>query len=423
MSELVNQETVLAPKADVPKSHEGAWDKVELAAAAAFLAFQQSPGNEMTRAYIGTNILAETHNPLLVGAGVGLSTLVIEGASSLPIANVLNNQTETVERIKKRFKKSKDRVGEASKSNRLTDVSLALGVGTAAVVVKRHMQENDRTLKKDRKTIARTAGGIAVFSAGIASLASGGIEYADKVGLGAASEATLDVVSDWKTYAGIFAATQAYSGAKKGIDRVLKNKELSKMDYQAQIVLDKREIQMALDLEQEIWNQKNYGSLDPYKKYLEQSRVFAVFDKGKCLGVTRLFGGTPETPPFIDEMPISDSAVKEDLLEGCQKATVEELGIAAVSKEAPSIKVCIDLWRLAWRDANARGIKTWGIIMEPKRVEIMKKRYGFPFQQISPEIDYQGGMCAAHIMNFEDVHTHMSTERPDYYNWFVKEPI
>ncbi len=184
------------------------------------------------------------------------------------------------------------------------------------------------------------------------------------------------------------------------------------------------ELQRAAKLEQKRWDEKSYGSLEDYKKYKQQSRVFAAFDvNGECVGVTRLFDGFPELPPFIEEMSIDDPQLKADLLEGCRDGTVEELGVAAIDKNAPLIKINTELWRKAWRDADARGIKAWGIIMEPNRVRIMRKRYGFPFEQVGPTVDYQGGDCAAHVMNFADVHTYMREQRPEYYQWFVKEAI
>src|SRR3990167_1557492 len=110
------------------------YNKAELGATAVFLAFQQSPANEMARVYIGMNVLEATHNPLLVGASIGLATLAIEGVSSLPVARSLNRNFETVEKIKSRFKR-----GSTERNNKATDVALALSVGTAAVVIKRQI--------------------------------------------------------------------------------------------------------------------------------------------------------------------------------------------------------------------------------------------------------------------------------------------
>jgi hypothetical protein len=406
--------------------------RTQLGIGAVFLAFQQSPGNEMTRAFVGATVLETTHNPLLVGASVGVTTMAIESASSIPIAHVLNGQSETVGKLKSRFKRA-SKEEDGSSSNKGTDTVLALGVGTAAVLTKRHLQEDDRTLDKDYRTIAKTAGGIAVVSAGVASLAGGGIEYADKVGLGGAAETTVDVMTNWKTYAIAFGGIQAYSQGKKyakkakgkALDKIIKSKELGKVNYTANLVTDEDQIQKALKLEQDVWDANDFGSLKPYEKYIDQSRIFAAFEDDECLGVSRIFAGSPELPPFIEEMEIDDPEVKNALIEGARKGEVEEYGTAAVPQknDLKRHKIFLDLCRLAYRDATARDIKTWGIIMEPPRVRIMNKRYGFAFKQIGPEVDYQGGMCAPHIMDFEEVRQVMSTTKPEYYDWFVNKPL
>ncbi len=186
---------------------------------------------------------------------------------------------------------------------------------------------------------------------------------------------------------------------------------------------EKSDIDAALKLETEIWERKNYGDLGEYAKYLPQSRVFASFDDtNECIGVTRLFAGTPETPPFMS-LPIEDDSLRTSLEHECTEGMLEELGTAAVHEKAPAVKIALDMWRLAYRDARSRGIKHWGIIMEPNRVEVMNKRYGFTFRKIGLAIDYQGGMCAAHLMDLDEVDQHMSQQKPDYYQWFVNEPL
>lgn len=182
-------------------------------------------------------------------------------------------------------------------------------------------------------------------------------------------------------------------------------------------------VEASLTLEQSIWDQKDYGSLDSYKKYLPQSKIFASFDENEnCLGVVRVFAGNPELPPFM-ELPFENDAVRQQLVDGCQSGAVEELGTAAVANDAPVAKVALNLWRLAYRDARMRNVKHWGIIMEPRRVNVMNRRYGFTFTQVGPEVDYQGGNCAVHMLDLEEVDAYMSQNNPSYYDWFVNEPL
>lgn len=410
------------------KSKYGLVDKAKLGMVALSLGFQQSPGNEAARAYIGTNILAVTHNPILVGGGVGLATVLIEGASSLTVADALNSHPEWVGWLKKKMRGDNDDTS-SEKSNRGTDIALALGVGTAAVVMKRHYQEKDRTFQKDKKIIAKTAGGIALFSAGIGMLASGGIEYADKIGLGSESEALLDVASSWKTYAGLFVATQAYKGIKHGVNSGIKRKAVGKQHYESGFLSDGPAIKKALELEQRVWDEEGYGSLDVYKKYEPQSRVFGAFKADQCIGITRLFAGAPELPPFLEEMPFDNPELRTSLLKGAKNGLVEELGTVAIDKKASKelgakrLQVALGLWRLAYRDAYERGIESWGIIMEPERVEKMNRFLGFTFKQVGPVIEYQGGGCAAHLMDLNEVRGNMEATNPNLYGWFVNEPL
>lgn len=182
-------------------------------------------------------------------------------------------------------------------------------------------------------------------------------------------------------------------------------------------------VRQALDLEQRVWDEKEYGSLESYEKYFEQSRIYTAFSEGECIGVCRVFKGGPELPPFF-ELPFYDESTREELVSGAESGSVEELGTVAVDEQkAPLGIVALDLWRLAYRHARDLDVKLWGIIMEPKRVNVMNKRYGFTFKQVGPEIDYQGGDCAVHVMDLQEVYDSMQQTAPDRFEWFVKEPL
>lgn len=194
--------------------------------------------------------------------------------------------------------------------------------------------------------------------------------------------------------------------------------------FEARLVTGRNEIEKALALEQRVWDEMDYGDLEDYKKYLPQSRIFAAFDDEKCVGMNRLFAGLPEIPPFLENMPIDDPNLKHRLIEAGTSLKVEEYGTVAVVKELRgNSRIFLDLCRLAYRDASERGIETWGIVMEPPRVQQMNRLLGFTFKQIGPAVDYQGGDCAAHIMEFDEVRAHMSTTKPQLYDWFVSQPL
>ncbi|HYF96682.1 MAG TPA: hypothetical protein VD947_01440, partial [Patescibacteria group bacterium] len=200
---------------------------------------------------------------------------------------------------------------------------------------------------------------------------------------------------------------------------------LPEYDLRIGLATNKKEIKKALEVEQSIWNKNDFGSLEEYKKYNKQSRVFTAFKGKECVGVTRLFAGDPELPPFT-ELPITDEADRQQIIEECARGDIEELGTTAVNHEksgAPKTVISTDMWRLAYRDARARGIKHWGIIMEPERVEKLNEQFGFTFKQLGPAVDYQGGDCAAFRMDLEEVDQSMSEKMPEAYDWFVNQPL
>lgn len=190
--------------------------------------------------------------------------------------------------------------------------------------------------------------------------------------------------------------------------------------------LDQQLLEQALALEARIWEREKFndeGSLNDYRKYFEQSRVFAVFDEGgQCLGISRVFEGRPLLPPFLG-LPTYCNFDNSSIKAGCRDGVVEEVATAAVDPRLPYGTASMHMWRLAYRDAVNRGIRCWGIIMEPRRVAAMNRRYGFCFEQIGPEVYYQGGNCAAHILDINRVQTHMVQNRPEAYEWFVNQPL
>lgn len=219
------------------------------------------------------------------------------------------------------------------------------------------------------------------------------------------------------------ALTHSPERVRRGAEDMVLRRIIRTQGNEVRLLTDYESIQTALKFEQKIWHEENYGDLAEYSKYLPQSRIFAVFDSGRCLGMMRLFDGAAEIPPFLDKMPITDPVLKEQLIKEGKQYKVEEFGTVAVAKELRGGRTFLDICRRAWRDASERGIQTWGIIMEPERVEKMNQGLGFSFKQIGPVVDYQGGECAAHIMDFDEVRTNMRTVKPELYNWFVNQPL
>jgi hypothetical protein len=408
-------------------------DKANVGAAALAFAFQQSPANEMTRIWVGTNVLHTTGSPVLTGVGVGLATFAIEGVSASSIGSALRSYPEKMDKIKVRLtggSNSERSEADPEKRSLATDTALALGVGSGALVVKRHFEEQDRTATQDTKTIAKSAAGISIFSAGIATLASGGIEKLDRVGVPAeTTQFLLERATDWKTYAAALAIVESFRYMKNKVKKARKEefKEVADVDkktgYQFGLIKDPAKLEKAAILEQDVWNKKGYGSLDGYKDHIEHARTFAAFDEnGECKGLARLFGAGEVLPPFL-EMEFYDEEEKKRITKGCEDKKIEELGTLAKEPRAPFRVVAASLQRLAYRDAIKRGVQEWGIIMEPERVSTMNEHYGFTFRQVGPTEYYQGGDCAPHIMSLKEVDKNMRKKFPLQYLWFTRAPL
>ncbi len=192
------------------------------------LAFQQSPGNEAVRAMAAFSALDRTDNAVAVASVVGGLTMAIEGGTSSLMALGLHRKKEAVSRIISKFKKNKDAdylqtENKNTLSGRVADVGIALGIGPGIVMMKHHIKEKDPTLRSD---IARGLGFSALgatVSAGIGYLIAGGVQQAEKVGLGRQAEYVVEYGSDWKFWAGLFiggyALAKGYEKTKTFIQR------------------------------------------------------------------------------------------------------------------------------------------------------------------------------------------------------------
>ena len=212
---------------------------------------------------------------------------------------------------------------------------------------------------------------------------------------------------------------------RKGIDIGIR-RLIRSQAFEVKNLSDQDEIQKALDLEQDIWDQEGYGSLDVYEKYLPQSRIFAAYDDGgRMIGMNRLFAGSPEIPAFLDKeaIPFYEEELRQKLIEDGKHLKIEEFGTVALIKEKRGSRAFLDICRTAFRDAESRGVTAWGIIMEHERVEKMNEGLGFTFKRVGPATKYQGGYCSAHVMDFAEVHAHMHSTKPELYDWFINKPL
>ncbi|HET7320786.1 MAG TPA: hypothetical protein VFI84_04375 [Candidatus Saccharimonadales bacterium] len=190
------------------------------------------------------------------------------------------------------------------------------------------------------------------------------------------------------------------------------------------LIHDEKRLAAAAEMELRVWQEQGFGDLDEYAQHIKHSRTFAAFNGKECVGVGRLFAASEAgLPPFVTSMPFYEQDVRTALNGECEQGLAEEFGTVAVSESLRDGIVFTHIARLSYRDARARGVKTWGIIREPELVAKWNEHYGFTFKQVGESIDYQGGMCAAHIMDLDEVDRNMSQKFPEIYDWFVNQPL
>ncbi len=426
-------------KDETPLTTSNVGNKLAIGAAVSSLAFQQSPINELTRVYAAVTTLEATGNPVLSAAAVGAATMFIETtggvASAYALRRYSNKLREYRDKIASRFFSPVNPQPEYSGKSFFKDTAFALTVGSAAVVARRHFYEENRTSKDDNITALKASLGISVASTGIGYGASKLLTVADGTKYEGVVRRSIDVAGDWKTYTALVAGMGSIALIKK-----LHNSNSSKEDIPSEDILldtdkdgtgyyfisDKKSdcFKDVLRFEQDIWNEKGYGSLEEYNdKYLNQTRFFAAFEGDECVATVRVFSKGKELPPLLSAMSFYSEDDMKTFTEQNRNGITEELATSASKNDTKHRAIVNNLWRLAGRDAMTRGVKNWGIIMEPKRVKALNRFYNFYFFQKGPEVEYQGGMCAPHIMDLDYAVQAMERDNSKLLKWFINEPL
>lgn len=409
---------------EVTGEKKGALHKIKRTAQVTVALAEITPLNEAMRlAAFGAGELY-SHSPAMGALTFGLSTLAIEGSAAVATASLMN--TETNRRVNDFLKEKLEKLGYTS-DRQMTRYSKTVGAflgGSVVGMALEQFDDPDRTVEQNRRFGLLTASWLAGVCAVGGAMGSEGIDLV----------AHNPVVS--ASLAGSVAVAAAGRKVKAALSRRHKVTELiaesqpsvwldhDKHGFEYGLIRDASHLEKAATLEQQVWDEKDYGNLEVegYGPHITISRTFAAFKGEDCIGMTRMFRANEEiVPPFLeDEMPYEDEAERQKFTDLAREGLVEELGTVAVAPEHRGKRVNLRLWRMAYRDARARGVKYWGIIMEPERVERMNKYQGFTFKQLGETIDYQGGECAAHIMNLEEVDESMRAKHPLNHYWFTK---
>ncbi|MGI8636429.1 MAG: hypothetical protein ACR2KZ_13615, partial [Segetibacter sp.] len=369
-------------------------------AQSALVAAEISPLNETIRGslFAGSEIIS---NSSLVSSGaVGISTFCIETAGGLAAASLLDTDKakEIFNKVNKKTRRlpglvtNKDSA-EVKKIPGIAKAGATLLGGTVVGMALEQRDNPQRTKKQNRRYSVVASGWLASTSGAATFLASEGIHT------GVENPTTGAAIVGGVVGGAAGAGWLKHRFTKEKNEKLIP--DLLDIDAETGIKFSPAQSpvtkKLAGELEQEVWSEKNYGNLDSYKDNIDNSRLFTAFDDSECVGIVRLFQ-PPAVAPFID-LPFYDPTSQAKILQSYQNGEIEELGTTAVKKGFRNGVVSNRLRRLAYRDARQRNIQYWGIIMEPERVEKMNKFFGFTFKQLGPTIQYQGGECAAHIMD------------------------
>ncbi len=172
------------------------------------------------------------------------------------------------------------------------------------------------------------------------------------------------------------------------------------------------EREVALKLEERIFREENYPY--DYRRFDEQSRVFAAFIDGACVGVLRVIAQSPLLPPVLEDCDVWDIGEWQAMGE-----KFAELGTQAVLEEYRHSGVGLSLIRAAYVDARLRGLVALAVITEPENVDFLNNTANFACRQIGG-VGFKGWECAPYIHVFSEVEVKLAAADPGSYAWFTE---
>jgi ribosomal protein S18 acetylase RimI-like enzyme len=393
------------------------WNTAKRAGQMAVALTVLSPVNEVIRGSVIVPGYLYSHNPAVGALTAGISTLAVEGAGALASAGLFSegNGGRFFAKVNNKLKK----VNPEGLSP-IAEAGVALTLGTVAAMAVKQSQDPTRDVHENRKYGLITSAWLAGAAAIGGALATEGMDTALEK-----PQVALPMVAGVAVVEGLRRGLRKLRTPKKVKDIETEQWQDRDKHYSYHLATDPTELQAAAKTEAQVWQESKFGKLDGYAENIAHSRTFAAFnEQGECIGVTRMFGAKENTlPPFLTKMPFDDENRRTELLTKAQQGDLEELGTVAVLREARGKGVNTRLWRLAYRDAVARDVKEWGIIMEPERVAKMNKRHGFTFEQLGPVREYQGGECAAFVMSLDGVARNMQRKAPLQHFWFARKAL
>jgi len=412
--------------ADMP-SRELWWERIKDGLRVGVIAAEVSPANEVMRLSVFAASQVNGGDTLLGALAYGGSTLVIEGLAARATSPLLSKDepSKVISTIHEKLQ-GITKTEYPSMSLPL-EASLGLLGGSAVSMTAKKLVQPEMSERELRRYGGRMAAALGAVCTLQGALMAQGFESLDLTSAIGVSAATLAGVAGLANYTKnrslerteIPKLHELICESERGLYSINKRN----LFITQEIDINGDAAKYALELEQRIWDKHEFGSaVADYAHLTDQTQMIVSRTPEKILGVARMFKGGAEALPFMT-LEFNDQDEHDRYDEACRNGEVEEVGTSARDENVPKGVIARELWRLAYRDARHRGVKKWGIIMEPERVEKMNDESGFLFRRIGPVTDYQGGDCAPHVMDLDEVYNEMRKRKPLQFYWFTQKKL
>jgi hypothetical protein len=193
--------------------------------------------------------------------------------------------------------------------------------------------------------------------------------------------------------------------------------------WQVRAARSDAELLAARAVERGVFRACGYADIDDYDRFDAQSHVFGAFGAdAECSGMLRLVGPGEHPLPACEYMQLDEPGLWQ---QRAADGRVDEVATAAVLPEHRDGRLFLDLMRLGYRDALARGIEHTMIITEPERVTAMNRDFHLRFRQVGPDQHFRGEtvVTAPFAVDLAALAVDLAASAPEHLAWFRDVPF
>lgn len=180
--------------------------------------------------------------------------------------------------------------------------------------------------------------------------------------------------------------------------------------------------EVAENLEYEIFSAYGYTGPGPkiaeYKAWPSTFYVAVSVEEG-VVGVVRKV--TPDAGSLPTLKAFQLDASNRTLIDALARLPLcEDIATTVVKKgfRARHNFACVlNLWRLAYRDAAASGVRYWFAALEPVVLQHYKNTFHLAFEELGPPQEYLGAACIPCVLDLAKVMQYLRRMDGDLANW------